>query len=491
MTSEIDRIVDATEVDKEPIRPGARVGSYLVEHELGSGGFGTVFAARHTGLDKPVVLKALHSQLVTSAVAVRRFLREGRAASKIRHPHVVDVTDVGVHESVPYLVMERLEGEDLQARLQKRPRLPVSDALAIVIPLMDALARAHDAGIVHRDLKPSNVFLAKEPQGEVPKLLDFGIAKLLDAGGQGPTMTKSGGFMGTPHYASPEQARNVRSVGPATDQYSLGAVLFELVAGEPPVSGDNAFAVLAAVHAGDRKSLVDVCPEHAELGEVIDRATQTEPEDRYASMRAMGRALLPLSSRATREAWGHAFEGPEAASVAAPVADAEPAASEGAKDESAASFAETREAPAVAAPPAASPAPSSSRIWIPVAALGVLGLVGVAAAVMSAEPESSASPSVEAPPAVSPEPVESAEAVAPEDVEAASPTPEPAEALAAPEPSEEPAAAEPTEALATPENDSSPGRARPRRRGPRREAPSEERTDTQIGVGSNASPILR
>ncbi|HJL15681.1 MAG TPA: serine/threonine-protein kinase [Sandaracinaceae bacterium LLY-WYZ-13_1] len=295
---------------EDRFRAGVRVGSYELERRLGQGGMGAVYAARHVGLDKPVAIKTLHPSLSASGEQVTRFVREGRAASRIRHPHVVDVTDVGTHDGIPYLVMEYLEGEDLESRLRRCERLAPAEIARIMLPVLDALATAHEAGVVHRDLKPSNVFLARGPHGrEIPKVLDFGIAKLLEADEiDRVTITRAASFLGTPYYASPEQAKSGKNADALSDQYSLGAMIYELATGRPPVRGASPWEVLMAIVAGQVDRIRDVAPDvHDGLATIVERAMAHERADRYPSVRELGRALLALAGPEDRWTWARAF----------------------------------------------------------------------------------------------------------------------------------------------------------------------------------------
>ena len=195
-------------------------GRYTITAVLGEGGMGTVFEAEHTWTGRSVALKLLKPELAKNPDLVTRFLSEARAAAKLKHPNVVDILDMGQgEEEGVFLAMEKLEGEPLSARA-KRSALPVEEAVALLVPVMDALSVAHEKfSIVHRDLKPDNIFLATDGRGGiVPKLLDFGIAKVTDD--LFAANTHTGTLIGTPWYMSPEQALADKGLGP-----SLGCVV--------------------------------------------------------------------------------------------------------------------------------------------------------------------------------------------------------------------------------------------------------------------------
>jgi serine/threonine protein kinase len=296
-----------------PLAPGARIGSYVIERRLGAGGMGTVYAARHVGLEKPVVIKALSPMLAGQPQAVMRFVREGRAASKIRHPHVVDVTDVGTHDGMPFLVMEYLEGEDLDTRLEKKGRLGDYEIARIMLPVCDAVHAAHELGVIHRDLKPGNIFVARDARKrEVPMVLDFGLAKIFDEEQTQPdrmSITRAATFLGTPYYASPEQAQSATSADAKSDQYSLGAIIYELATDKHSVPGGTPYEVLCAIIAGQvvpiRTSRPDISPE---LEAIVSRAMAHHRDARFASVRELGKALLAIADRATVAQWQPVFD---------------------------------------------------------------------------------------------------------------------------------------------------------------------------------------
>ena len=224
---------------------GARVGDYVVQAELGSGGSGVVYAARHRVIGKKAAIKVLDAD-IRDPHANERFVQEARAVNRINHPNIVDIFAYGeLADGRCYLVMERLVGETVAERLKKGP-LSLEEAQSILLVVLDALAAAHAVEIVHRDLKPANIFLHRPtPESEpVVKLLDFGVAKMLRAPDIGVTpKTQSGYIVGTPAYVAPEQARGL-VVDRRTDIYGLGVTAFEMLVGVRPFTADSPFDIL-------------------------------------------------------------------------------------------------------------------------------------------------------------------------------------------------------------------------------------------------------
>jgi serine/threonine-protein kinase len=295
-------------MDGDPLRgvaPGVTLGRYRVERLLGEGGMGAVFLATHTGLRKPVVLKVLHPQYGRSPGVRQRFLREGEAAARIRHPHVVDVTDVGEDQGVAWLVMEYLEGESLGARLDRGVAMPPAEAMDILLPVLAAVQAAHDAGVVHRDLKPDNIFLSRAATGEeVPKVLDFGISRVVDDDGADTRNTGSVATLGTPGYMAPEQIDRARDADPRSDVYALGVILYECLCARAPFDGATLLALLRNVAIGHFDAPRALRPElHPALESAVLRAMSLDPAGRFASAREMAAALLPFASDATRARW--------------------------------------------------------------------------------------------------------------------------------------------------------------------------------------------
>ncbi|MEO8699345.1 MAG: serine/threonine-protein kinase [Kofleriaceae bacterium] len=280
------------------VNAGDSIGSFQILGSLGNGGMGQLWVARHSLLGHRVVIKLLRPELSRRVDLVDRFFDEARAAAQIDDPGTVHIHDFGRHHGDAYIVMELLAGEVLSSRLARATRLPVHVAARLVMHAAMTMAVAHGRGIVHRDLKPDNLFVVPDPAvqgGERLKILDFGIAKLLVAHDTA-TRTQAGAVLGTPMYMSPEQCRSPGGVDHRTDIYALGCVLFHLLCGRPPFTGESSGELIAA-HVVDSppapSSLVESVPR--ELDAVVARCLAKSPEQRYASMTELARALAPLA----------------------------------------------------------------------------------------------------------------------------------------------------------------------------------------------------
>ena len=280
---------------------GATLGPYLVERELGRGGMGVVYAARHTSLHQRAAIKVLLPELTGDPALLDRFFAEAQAAAASRHPGIVQILDVSRAGGIAYIVMEFLEGESLAARIARAAPLPVVDVLAITRQLASALSAAHAAGVVHRDLKPDNVHVVPDPDmplGERTKVLDFGIAKIANglAGRHGHTRT--GVVMGTPSYMSPEQCRGAGAIDHRSDLYALGCIVFEMLTGQPPFPGEVG-EVIGAHQYQPPRSVRTLRPD---VPRAVDRLVATllakAPSDRPASAAALLQTLDELAPRA-------------------------------------------------------------------------------------------------------------------------------------------------------------------------------------------------
>jgi serine/threonine protein kinase len=275
---------------------------YRVEKVLGAGGMGVVVAARHVQLDERVALKFLRPEALGDEEAVARLVREARAAVKIKSEHVARVLDVGTLDSgAPYIVMEYLDGGDLAAWLKQRGALPIDQAIDFVLQAAVAVAEAHALGIVHRDLKPANLFCVRRADGQLSiKVLDFGISKLTDMAGavSAMGMTKTGALMGSPLYMSPEQMRSSKDVGPETDIWALGIILFELIAGRPAFVGESVADLAIKISQEPIPSLRGLRPEIAAgLEAVVVKCLEKNPRRRYRNVGEVALALLPFAPK--------------------------------------------------------------------------------------------------------------------------------------------------------------------------------------------------
>jgi len=278
------------------VLPEERVGTvvagrYRLTALLGEGGMGAVYAAVHEWTSRPVALKFSSPSLAQDEEATHRFLQEARAAARLDHPNVVDVLDMGRSEDgAVFLVLEQLDGEDLERHLTRAGRLSVEDSLELLLPVMDALAEAHALGIVHRDIKPSNIFLAHQRGAMVAKVLDFGIARM--RGNAASVQTQSGKLLGTPYYMAPEQVKAEQNVDAAADIWAIGVVLYRCLSGRLPVSGGNSAEVMMSVVTKPRPKLSSVAPDvPPALAHSVDIALERDPLDRHSSMGAFASAL--------------------------------------------------------------------------------------------------------------------------------------------------------------------------------------------------------
>lgn len=265
---------DPTEADEET--------TYEILEQIGSGGMGVVYRARQAALNRFVALKMVRAIDASNPELLARFRSEAQVVASLHHPHIVQVYDCGEHEGLPYLTMELVEGGTLADRLSGSA-WPPRAAAEMIVTLADAVQYAHDRHVIHRDLKPANVLVVSDGHPLEVKITDFGLAKLL--ADETSQHTKSYSFLGTPSYMSPEQATgHQRQIGPATDVYSLGAIFFELLAGQPPFQGETPMDTLRMVLNDPPVSLHQLAPHvPRDLSTICDKCLEHEPSRRYQS----------------------------------------------------------------------------------------------------------------------------------------------------------------------------------------------------------------
>jgi serine/threonine protein kinase len=265
-------------------------GRFRLNHVLGGGGMGAVWHATHIGLDIPCAIKFVKGELAENEDMKARFEREAKAAAHLRSPHVVQILDHGVCEGTPYIAMELLDGEDLGMRLQKRGRLSPEELYKIMNEACRALGKAHAQNIIHRDLKPDNIFLVKDDDREITKVLDFGIAKTItnELGGSG---TKTGAMLGTPYYMSPEQAQGTKTVDLRSDLWSLAVICFQCLTGTLPFESEALGDLLVKIIISPIPVPSKIAPVPAGFDKWWAKAASREAADRFQSAKEFSDSL--------------------------------------------------------------------------------------------------------------------------------------------------------------------------------------------------------
>ncbi len=272
---------------------GMQVGAYRILEQIGEGGMGTVWVAEHMTIGRKAAVKMLHGEYSNRQEIVQRFFNEARAATQISDPGIVQIFDFGTTpEGRAYIVMELLDGEALDRRVQRTGKLAVHDALRIMRQVASTLGAAHARGIVHRDLKPENIYMVRDPEvpgGERAKILDFGIAKLSDNAG---VKTQTNAIMGTPQYMSPEQCRGSGGIDARSDVYALGCVFFALVTGQPPFMAEG-HGELIVMHIQQPAPLLSSRAPHvpAAVDAVVARCLAKSVDERYATATELAQAI--------------------------------------------------------------------------------------------------------------------------------------------------------------------------------------------------------
>jgi eukaryotic-like serine/threonine-protein kinase len=288
-----------------PLPAGARLGPYEVLSPIGAGGMGEVYRAVDTRLGRSVAIKVLPESLSSEMERLKRFEKEARAASSLNHPSIVTIYDIGTSDSRSYIAMELLDGKTVRELLHAGP-ISLKRLLSVVAQLADGLAKAHEAGIVHRDLKPENLMVTRDGFG---KILDFGLAKLTQAGGETSgesalqTMTKGtepGVLLGTVGYMSPEQASG-KTLDFRSDQFSFGAILYEMATGKRAFERSTAVQTLSAIIQDEPTPIASVSPKlPMNFCWIVERCLSKEPEDRYGSTRDLARDIAMIRDHASQ-----------------------------------------------------------------------------------------------------------------------------------------------------------------------------------------------
>jgi serine/threonine-protein kinase len=287
------------------LEPGrVLAGKYRLGERLGEGGMGAVYRAEHLVLQAPVAIKVIEREIVADEATKARFAREAQAAAALRSPHVVQILDYGTEGDLPFMVMELLEGETLAQRIKRKRRLSANETTWVLSHVGRAVAKAHELGIVHRDLKPDNVFLVKNEDAEVAKVLDFGVAKIEATalgGGDGSTHTRTGSLLGTPYYMSPEQAQGNKAIDARSDLWALAVIAFECLTGKRPFSSDGLGDLVLQICIREIPIPSHVAPVPLGFDGWFERATQREPDARFQTAKELTDALREALGVETRE----------------------------------------------------------------------------------------------------------------------------------------------------------------------------------------------
>jgi serine/threonine-protein kinase len=291
----VDAVLDDDASSEGVSLAGAKVGNYVLQQRIGSGGMGEVWRAEHPDIGRIVAIKILNADSANHKEAVERFFFEAKAANRTRHPNLIDIVDLG---SLPatgqcYCVMEFLHGKDFSEVLRLRGRVEYNEALPWFLQILDGLQAVHNQGILHRDLKPENIFLTEDPhRGEVVKILDFGVAKLIRATGQG--LTRVGVAMGTPMFMSPEQASG-QKLDARSDLYAVGVLLYVALTGRYPFTGNTPTRILEKTVSEAPIPPRQVVPEmDAKVETLVLRCLEKDPAKRFSTAKEMAEAMSAL-----------------------------------------------------------------------------------------------------------------------------------------------------------------------------------------------------
>jgi serine/threonine-protein kinase len=293
---------DGTVLEKveteDPLLGQTLADKYRIEELINEGGMGAVYRATHVLMDKTVAIKVLHPALAADDKIVARFSREARAASRISHPHALSVTDFGESgNGIVFLVMEYLKGETLKEVIHNEGQMPLPRVVEIIRQVCGALEAAHAEGVVHRDLKSDNIMLVDVGGGDWAKVLDFGIAKITEKVGQDPALTAPNLIIGTPQYMSPEQCSQAAEIDSRSDIYSLGVILYEMLVGHVPFTGESPTAIMMKHLQEPPPSVLEERKDlPASIGRVVTRAMAKRPEDRFQTVSELSEELTSAAA---------------------------------------------------------------------------------------------------------------------------------------------------------------------------------------------------
>jgi len=245
-------------------------------------------------LNSPVAIKLIDPEIALESAVLERFMREAQAAAALRSPHVVQTLDYGVHGRIPYIAMELLDGESLAQRLARVRCLSPAETAKVLTHIARAVTKAHDLGIVHRDLKPDNVFLVKNDDEEIAKVLDFGIAKLTHNSLEAASQTQTGAILGTPYYMSPEQAEGAKSIDRRSDVWAMGVIAFECLLGERPFRGNSIGDLVLRICAKPMPTPSSIGPVPPGFDAWFAKACARDPQQRFASVRELSESFRSL-----------------------------------------------------------------------------------------------------------------------------------------------------------------------------------------------------
>jgi len=393
-------------------------GRFRLNRLLGRGGMGSVWHATHLGLDTPCAIKFIEGDLSILPEMVRRFEREAKAAASLRSPHVVQVIDHAIWEGIPFIAMELLDGEDLRHRLDREKRLSGQETVDILAQVGRALARAHSLGIVHRDLKPDNIFITKDDDREIVKVLDFGIAKQTATTRATLSKTKTGALLGTPYYMSPEQAEGLSSVDARSDLWSMAVIAFECIVGRVPFEGEAFGDLLLKIMVKPLPVPTALAPVSPKLDAWWAKAASRDPNARFQTVQELlsgladavgaeipagsSRVVVPMSDIGTDETLPEQVKSPTNVGIARTFSDAPSKAEARGKSRLAMGVAilviggglvalATRSSPPPVAVSAGVQLPAASVA--PPPAVSAAQVVPVVSAAVSTAPDASAAPS--------------------------------------------------------------------------------------------------